>query len=131
MDTAMLRLVYSANILVAGTVGVASLVGGASALRAVWQAGMDPAAMPVRVVGAFWCAIAMLSVCGLVWPRQFAVVLLVQLVYKATWLAVIALPALLRGRGDTIPGGIAVFFAVWVAVLPLVIPWRDLIGRAP
>ncbi|HET9134094.1 MAG TPA: helix-turn-helix domain-containing protein, partial [Gemmatimonadales bacterium] len=36
-----------------------------------------------------------------------------------------------RGRGETIPGGIAVFSAIWVAVLPLVIPWRDLVGRAP
>jgi hypothetical protein len=124
-----IRLVFAANVLVAGAVGLASLFGGASTLRTVWQASLDPASQPVRVVGAFWTAIAVLSVCGLLWPRPFAAVLLVQLVYKASWLAVIALPAILGSRTQQIPAGIATFFAAWVVVLPFVIPWRELFAR--
>ncbi len=124
-----IRLVFAANVLVAGAVGLASLLGGAGALRTVWQASLDPATQPVRVVGAFWTAIAVLSLCGLFWPRPFAAVLLLQLAYKASWLAVITLPAMLRSRTQQIPAGIATFFAVWVVVLPFVIPWRELFAR--
>lgn len=125
-----LRLVYLANILVAGIVGLTSLFGSGASLRAVWQAPVDPATQPVRVVGAFWMAIAVLSLCGLVWPRPFAALLLVQLVYKGSWLAVIALPAILGQRSAQLPAGITAFFAVWVVVLPFVIPWRELFARA-
>lgn len=124
-----IRLVFAANVLVAGAVGLASLFGGPSALRTVWQAPLDPASQPVRVVGAFWTAIAVLSLCGLVWPRPFAAVLLVQLVYKASWLAVVALPAMLGSRTSQVPAGIATFFTVWVVILPFVIPWRELFAR--
>ncbi len=124
-----IRFVFAANVLVAGAVGLSSLLGGAGALRTVWQAPLDPASQPVRVVGAFWTAIAVLSLGGLFFPRAFAAVLLVQLIYKASWLAVIALPALLGSRAAQVPSGIATFFAVWVVVLPFVIPWRDLFAR--
>lgn len=126
----MLRLVYLANILVAGTVGLASLLAPRRAARTVWQgtiAGEDAA---VRVVGAFWCTVALLSLCGLVAPERFVVVLLVQLGYKGAWLLVVALPARLRDTRERIPAGIAAFFLAWVLVLPFVIPWGALFAGA-
>ncbi len=44
------RLVFAANVPVAGAVGLASRFGGGNAPRAVWQASLDPASQPVRVV---------------------------------------------------------------------------------
>lgn len=125
-----IRLVFAANVLVAGAVGLASLIGGAPALRGVWQSAVEPSSQPVRIVGAFWTTIALLSIMGLASPRAFAPVLLVQLLYKGIWLAVVALPALVAGRGSEIPAGIAVFFAAWVLVLPFVIPFRAILAAA-
>ena len=44
------------------------------------------------------------------------------------WLLIVAAPALLRGRTETVPLGIAVFFLIWVLVLPFVIPRRWLVS---
>ena len=125
----MLRLVFAANVVVAGVVGVASLLDPRRAALTVWQgtvAGDDAA---LRVVGAFWCAVALLSLVALLAPERFAVLLLVQLLYKGAWLLVVAAPAIARGTRDSVPRGIALFFLAWVVVLPFVIPWRALAGR--
>jgi hypothetical protein len=51
----------------------------------------------------------------------FSPILLVQLIYKATWLLVVAIPAI---RNDQpYPIGMAIFFLTWVSVLPFIIPW--------
>ena len=51
-------------------------------------------------------------------------VLWLQLVYKATWLLVAALPA--WRAGEAYPSGMAGFFVVWVAALAVLLPWRAL-----
>jgi hypothetical protein len=48
-------------------------------------------------------------------------ILVLQLIYKGTWLLVVALPAIKSQQAY--PTGMAGFFLVWVLVLPLVIPW--------
>jgi hypothetical protein len=72
-------------------------------------------------VGSLWLSIAVLSTFGLFNPIPFSAVLLVQLIYKATWLAVVALPAIINSQ--PYPKGMALFFLAWVVVLPFVIPW--------
>lgn len=122
-----LRAVYAANIVVAGVVGVAALFsprrGGAAVFS---RAGNGDA--PMTVLGALWTAIALSSVVGWWYPYSFSAVLVVQLIYKGLWLLVIALPWMIAGRRGPFPSGMAVFFAVWVIVLPFVIPWSDLFG---
>jgi len=56
-----------------------------------------------------------------------SVVLLFQLIYKASWLPAVALPAMLNG--EPYPAGMARFFVVWVVVLPFVIPWGTLFSN--
>jgi hypothetical protein len=56
-------------------------------------------------------------------PSAFALVLLLQFIYKGTWLLAVALPAWLQGK--PFPGGMAAFFVAWVLVLPWFIPWRS------
>jgi hypothetical protein len=126
LQPVLLRVVYAANVLVAGVVGGLALFAPAAATRTVFSGTAEPSA-GLRVVGSFWLVIAALSAVGCVYPRAMVVVLVVQLGYKGLWLAAVAVPAVLDGRADTLPGGMAVFFAVWVAVLPFVIPWSDLL----
>lgn len=124
----MLRFVYLANVLVAGTVGLTSLLAPARASHTVWQGTVSGDDAAVRVVGAFWCAVALLSLVALRAPDRWAALLLVQLCYKGSWLLAVAAPALARGDTARVPGGIAAFFVAWVLVLPFVIPWRELLG---
>ena len=121
-----LLTVYLANVLVAGSVGVLSLFAPGLASRLVFS-GTAAASSAMQITGALWLAIALLSIAGLVRPMTFVPVLVIQLVYKASWLLVVAAPAYASGRGDSIPGGIAGFFLVWALVLPFVIPWSALL----
>ena len=125
MSDIALRVVYLANVFVAGQIGYSALFTPDRAVATVFQHAVAPSE-GLRVVGALWLAIAVLSAAGLFAPRQFVVVLLLQLVYKASWLAVAGVPAL--RAGEAYPRGMFWFSVVWVAVLPWVIPWRVFLG---
>lgn len=75
------------------------------------------------LVGSLWTAILVLSLAGLVYPRPFAFVLVLQIVYKALWLGVYALPRLVGGRAREVPRGIALSFVAIVLVWPFLVPW--------
>ncbi|MEM1027866.1 MAG: hypothetical protein AAGJ38_07260 [Planctomycetota bacterium] len=125
----ILRLVYAANVLVAGWVGLTSLLSPSNAMSVVFTGAVsgDGSVLAVRLVGCLWTAIAVMSAMGLVWPTGMAAVLLVQLIYKGLWLAVVAGPLVWRGETDRLPWGMTGFFAVWVVALPWIIPWRALL----
>jgi hypothetical protein len=80
----------------------------------------------IRLVGALWSAIWLLSIVGLWLPEQMRIVLVFQLVYKSSWLLFAALPAALHS--EPYPKGMAVFFLVWVLILPFVIPWKEIVA---
>lgn len=115
-----LKLVYVANIIVAGWIGITSLFSPKTAAATIFQH-TYPTTDLIRLVGCLWLAIALLSVLGLWRPMVFSPVLLLQLIYKGSWLLVVALPAIKNSQ--PYPSGMAVFFLVWVIVLPMVIPW--------
>ena len=121
MSDIALRIVYLANVFVAGQIGWSALFTPDRAAVTVFQNTVAPSE-GLRVVGALWLAIAVLSACGLFAPRAFAAVLLLQLIYKGSWLLAAGVPAL--RAGEAYPRGMFWFFVVWVAVLPWVIPWR-------
>jgi len=54
-----------------------------------------------------------------------SLVLVFQLIYKSSWLIFAAIPAILIA--NPYPKAMAVFFLIWVLVLPFVIPWKDLL----
>ena len=119
----LLKLVYIANILVAGWISISSLFFPKSALASVFQNSFAYSEA-IRLVGALWGAIAVLSIAGLFFPQRMSVVLLFQLIYKSAWLLVVALPAVING--NSYPRARAAFFVVWVILLPFVIPWKYL-----
>jgi hypothetical protein len=130
----LLRSIYIANIIVAGTVGWMSLFAPSRAARIVFSGTTEPN-IPMGIVGSFWLTIALLSVVGLFSPVRFSIVLLLQLIYKSLWLLAlaeplpwrIAVPAILAGKPASIPIGMAIFFIIWVIILPFAIPFRSIL----
>jgi hypothetical protein len=122
-DHLALRVVYVANILLAGSIAIQSIQSISSAERAartVFSSAYG-ATEVMRLVGCLWLAIAVLSALGIVQPLAFAPVLLLQLIYKSCWLFSVALPAHLRGA--SYPAPMATCFVLWVVALPFVMPW--------
>jgi len=117
-----IKLVYIANIIVAGYIGITSLFFPKLSSATIFQNAYQTTDI-IRLVGCLWFAIAVLSVFGLWRPLTFSPVLLLQLIYKGSWLLVVAIPALRHNQ--TYPSGMATFFLVWVLVLPFVIPWTE------
>ncbi|MCC7318243.1 MAG: hypothetical protein IT219_06885 [Bacteroidales bacterium] len=117
-----IKLVYLANIVVAGWIGTTSLFFPKTATSAIFQ-NAYPTTDLMKLVGCLWLAIAILSVLGLWKPMTFSPVLLLQLIYKGAWLLVVAYPAIKNNQ--PYPTGMAMFFIVWVLVLPFVIPWGE------
>ena len=117
-----LKIVYIANIIVAGWISITSVFSPDKSATTVFQNAYQPTEV-IRLVGCLWLAIAILSVLGLWRPVSFSPILLVQLIYKGTWLLVVALPAIKNNQAY--PSGMALFFLIWVLVLPFVIPWSE------
>lgn len=122
-----MRIVYLANIVVAGWISYTSLFHPRLAQETVFSGAVSYSEV-IRLVGALWGAICLLSVAGLFYPEQMSPVLLLQLIYKGAWLLVVALPAL--RQQEPYPAGMALFFVIWVLVLPFVIPWSALFGKS-
>ena len=115
-----IKLVYLANIVVAGYIGISSIFQPKIAATTIFSNAYGETEV-IRLVGCLWFGIAVLSALGLWKPITFAPVLLLQLLYKGTWLLVVAIPALLNKT--PFPNGMAGFFVVWCLVLPFIIPW--------
>jgi hypothetical protein len=122
---AALYLIYIANIIVAGWISVTSLFAPKTAAATVFSNAYETTEV-MRLVGCLWLGIAALSVFGLWRPITFQPVLLMQLIYKGTWLLVVALPALRQNQ--PFPQGMAVCFLIWCLVLPFIIQWKTLLG---
>ena len=117
-----LKIIYIANIIVAGWISISSLFYPKIAATTVFQNAYQPTEV-IRLVGCLWFAITILSILGLYRPISFSPILLVQFIYKGTWLLIVALPAI-RNK-ENYPSGMALFFLIWVIVLPFIIPWNE------
>lgn len=117
-----LKLIYLANMIVAGCISFTSIFFPKTSATTIFSNAYQPTEV-IRLVGCFWLAITTLSIFGLWRPLTFSPVLLLQLIYKGTWLLVVAIPAIKNNQ--PYPSGMAVFFLVWCLVLPFVIPWTE------
>jgi hypothetical protein len=117
-----LKIVYTANIIVAGWISITSITSSKKAAETVFQNAYQPTEV-MKLVGCLWFAIAVLSILALWRPIAFSPILLVQLIYKGTWLLIVALPAIQNNQ--SYPAGMALFFLIWVLVLPFIIPWTE------
>lgn len=111
----LLRLAYAANILI--LVPVCWAMFAVRGVQAVFQGAVAESAGLRLLVGSLWAAILLASLAGLVWPRFFAPVLLIQIVYKSLWLLLFVLP-LLQAGSARLPSGIAICFAAIAVSYP-------------
>jgi hypothetical protein len=87
------------------------------------------------VAYAFWGALALLCLLGLRYPLKMVPVLLIFLIYKLLWLAMVALPWWSAGTPmDAVMGQFTIAMAAGVVIDLLVIPWGYVVAnyvRAP
>lgn len=114
MTPHILWLPYIANIVI--LVPVVWMMFGAQTGPTLFGGDVENSEGLRLLVGSLWFAILLASVAGLFAPHFFRPVLLIQIVYKATWLAAFVMP--LWMRGGEVPWGIAVIFAAIVAIWP-------------
>ena len=117
-----IRIIYVLNIIVAGQIAFSALSNPSRTALTIFGGAYQTTEV-IKLVGCLWLGIALLSVLGLWKPLAFAPVLLLQIIYKGTWLLVVVLPALRTGL--PFPRTMAIYFVVWVLLLPLVIPWSE------
>jgi len=120
-----IKLMYCANIIVACWISISSLFFPEKAALTVFE-NQFAYSEAIRLVGALWWAIFILSIIGLFFPMQMSLILLFQLIYKGSWLLFAALPAMINQQ--PYPKAMAIFFVIWVILLPFIIPWRQLFG---
>ncbi len=118
-------IIYGLNILVAGWISYHCLICPEKAHIVVFEQAIQYSEA-IKLVGALWFGVFLLSCFGLFFPQQMSPILVFQFIYKLTWLIIAALPAFLRN--EPYPKSMALFFIFWVIILPIVIPWKALFG---
>ena len=118
LNTIGIKLMYIANIIVAGWISITALFYPRTASTTIFTDAFEYSES-IRLVGALWFAIFILSIIALFYPRQMSLVLLFQLIYKSSWLIFAALPAILKS--NEYPKATASFFLIWICILPFVI----------
>lgn len=120
-NAGLLKFAYAANILILVPVCWGMFLGSGTA--SVFQGQVAESAGLRLLVGSLWAAILLASVAGFWAPGFFAPVILIQIVYKALWLATFVLPLIIAGRGAEVPWGIATIFAAIVVTYPFLF-WK-------
>lgn len=76
------------------------------------------------VAFSFWAAFSALSILGLRYPLKMLPLLLLQMLYKITWLLGVGLPLWRAGKWDSGVEELFIVCAVGVTIDLFVIPWR-------
>ena len=120
----LLWLPYAANIVILVPVVWSMLASGGT--DGVFEGKVANSDGLRLLVGALWLAILVCSVAGLFAPLVMTPLLAVQVIYKATWLALFVLPVWRVGGWDAVPSGITTVFVGIVLVWPFLvwIAWR-------
>lgn len=112
----MLQLMYAANLVILVPV-VMALWGQAPA--AVFEGKFSPSPELSGLVASLWFGVLVCSALGLVWPKFFMPVLVFQVIYKATFLALVILPLWRSGGAAAVPWGVTSVFIAIVLLWPI------------
>ncbi|XBQ15244.1 MAG: hypothetical protein ABL308_09770 [Oceanicaulis sp.] len=126
-DIVSLRILYLAAVIGAGGAGAVTLFAPKLADQRLFFGAMKIDAY-TRMIGAFWLGLGVVAAIGLVHPREMTAVLLVQMIYKAIWLAAGAAPALISGKRDTGLLLLTVLYIVWALGILLLFPFAAVFG---
>jgi hypothetical protein len=115
----LLKIAYAANIVI--LVPVISAMFAERGVANVFDGRVDESLGLRLLVASLWTAILIGSIAGLWWPRFFAAVLPIQIIYKSLWLAVFIVPLAQRSGWDAVPKGISITFLIIVVTYPLIL----------
>jgi hypothetical protein len=125
----VLRALYLYTILGAGMMGVGILLAPGPFLGALGLPESDP--FLLGVVGATFTAFAICAAFGLHAPVRFAPVVLMQLLYKTLWLALVFAPRALHGAAPAYAWTLALVFASYVVLDLIALPYARLASDEP
>jgi len=114
-----IKMEYQANVIVAGWISLTGIFFPKTAQETVFSNG-TVYSEAIRLGGTLWGAVFILSIFGFFYLQRMSLVLLFQLIYNSTWLLFVAIPAITNEI--PFPKYMAIFFIVWVFILPFVIP---------
>ncbi len=115
-DAGLLRLAYIANILILVPICWNMFFG--SGVASVFEGKVEESAGLRILVGSLWLAILVGSAIGLLAPRFFAPIILIQIFYKSLWLLAFILPLIVAGNSDQVPWGISATFIAIIFCYP-------------
>ncbi|MEO1657231.1 MAG: hypothetical protein AAFR65_05870 [Pseudomonadota bacterium] len=119
VEASWLRVAYAANIVILVPVCFGMFAGGG--VNTVFE-GKVPESQGLRLlVGSLWLAILLSSAAGLFWPAVLLPVILIQIIYKSTWLLTYVVPAIRSGGLKQVPWGITMTFILIVATYPVLV----------
>jgi hypothetical protein len=124
----LLKIAYAANILI--LVPVVSAMFADRGVTNVFDGRVDESLGLRLLVASLWSAILLGSIAGLWWPRFFAALLPIQIIYKSLWLALFVMPLAQRSGWDAVPKGISITFLIIVLTYPFIL-WFALRGPDP
>lgn len=125
-DITALRVIYIANVIVAGAVGTISLFFPKVARRRLFQEEETSDSHATYITGSFWYAISIISFIAIFFPIKFSPILIIQVFYKGLFLIRRGIPKLIKRQFHKGLIGLSSFFLVWVIILPIFIPWKYL-----
>ena len=120
LDT-LLRAAYGLNILIlAPVVGSLLLMAGGPTV-AVFEGKVPESAGLRLLVASLWTAILVCSAFGLIAPRAFVGVLLLQVIYKSLYLGLFVVPQVRAQGWDAVPWGVSLSFLLIIVLWPALI----------
>ena len=122
-----LRAMYLANVVGAGVPGALMTAAPDWAMASMFGGPQDR--IVFGMTGAIWLSIGLLSLVGLRRPVALAGIFLVQILYKAVWIAAVAVPMLVAGdrAAEVVP--YTAFFGLVVLLWILGVPFATVLGR--
>lgn len=114
-------LLYTANILIAGWIGIGSFLFPSYTSESLYR-NLFASLRSVRIYGLLWLLIAFLSIAGVWYPATFLPLIPLQLVFLLFGIVFFTLAG--RAR-RTLPSGLVFFLVLWAVLLVLVFPWQD------
>jgi hypothetical protein len=120
----MIKLAYVLNILILVPVAGATMLSRDAGVTIFEGKFTDSTELRV-LVGCLWAAILVCSVIGLIYPREMMGILVLQVIYKGLFLALILVPLMIREGTGAAPLGLTVSFVAIVLVWPVLL-WRAL-----
>lgn len=121
----LLQIAYATNLVILAPVLVSMFSDGGTKQIRAFQSQVENSDGLRLLVASLWSAIFLLSAAGLLQPKTFVSVLMLQVIYKLIYLVIYVVPTA-RARGlRSIPQGLSLSFLAIVIIWPILIAFSQ------